>query len=112
MNRERQKLITEIIDFHSSPEEFPRGHEQVDVTGVLEYIDKCEERARQDERRRLREKLLSQEVTEAAGYRLSRGSLFPDQYRTDNDYRRKTDDLSAGVVQAALTAAGLTEDER
>ena len=60
-NRERQALITEIIDYHSDPESFPRMQAQVDTYEILEYIDKCEDRARQDERRRVQEALLSDE---------------------------------------------------
>lgn len=59
-NRERQKLITEIIDFHSDPESFPRMYAQVDTFEILEYIDKCEERAREDERRRVATALLDE----------------------------------------------------
>lgn len=53
--------------------------------------------------------LLSDEVVEAAGYRLSRGAMFPDEYLKDAEYKRGTDALAKGVLQAALAAIKGTE---
>jgi len=52
-------------------------------------------------------RLLSDEAVEAAGYRLSRGAMFPDEYRKDQEYKAKTDALAKAVTAAAITAIGI-----
>lgn len=71
------------------------------------YGQGVEDGARQ-ERERIVTALLGDRATaEAAGLYLSHFALLPDFYRTDPEYKQMTDDLAAGVVQAACDHIGL-----